>query len=129
MINISEASSIAIHTVVLVARSGELLNVNQLAEMTGFSKNHTAKILQQLVKFNFLESKRGPKGGFALKRMPDEISLLEIYEAIEGEVDSEHTFHNCKNCRFDQCIFGGMSQKLTADFRNYLQTTVVSKLL
>lgn len=129
LINISEASSIAIHAVVIVAKSGELLNVTQLAEMTGFSRNHMAKILQQLAKYNFLESSRGPKGGFILKRKPEEISLLEIYEAIEGTIDEEHTFHSCKSCELDHCVFGGMSQKLTADFKEYLQNTTVSKLL
>jgi len=88
-----------------------------------------AKILQQLAKYNFLESTRGPKGGFILKRRPEEISLLEIYEAIEGTIDAEHTFHNCKSCELEHCVFGGMSQKLTADFKEYLQNTSVSKLL
>jgi len=129
LINISEASSIAIHAVVLVAKSGESLNVSQLAGKTGFSKNHMAKVLQQLAKYNFLESTRGPKGGFVLKRKPEEISLLEIYEAIEGIIDENHSFHNCKSCNLELCVFGGMSQKLTSDFKEYLKNTLVINLL
>ena len=44
------------------------------------------KILQQLVRANVLRSKRGPKGGFFLSKAAEDISLLEIYEAIEGTI-------------------------------------------
>ena len=42
------------------------------------------KILQQLVRVNVLRSKRGPRGGFFLARKPEEITLLNIIEAVEG---------------------------------------------
>jgi Rrf2 family protein len=42
------------------------------------------KILQQLVKVNVLRSKRGPRGGFILAKAAEEITLLEIIEAIDG---------------------------------------------
>ena len=42
------------------------------------------KILQLLVKANILHSKRGPHGGFSLAKKPQEISVLEILEAIDG---------------------------------------------
>ncbi len=42
------------------------------------------KLLQQLVKANVLHSKRGPHGGFSLVRPPQNISVLQIIEAIDG---------------------------------------------
>ena len=42
------------------------------------------KILQQLVRSNILKSKRGPRGGFKLARAHHEITLLEIFEAIDA---------------------------------------------
>ncbi|MBE0535179.1 MAG: Rrf2 family transcriptional regulator [Phycisphaerae bacterium] len=44
------------------------------------------KIMQQMVKFNVLSSKRGPGGGFSLPRPAKEISLLEIIEAAGGPI-------------------------------------------
>ena len=44
------------------------------------------KILQQLVRSNILKSKRGPRGGFSLSRARHEITLLEIFEAIDGPI-------------------------------------------
>jgi len=105
----------------LIARSNELLNAHEIAEVTGFSKNHISKVLQQLVKYNFLNSTRGPKGGFVLKRNPEQVSLMEIYRAIEGEIDggSGCKMH-CEKCPFNSCIFGGLSEKFSREFSNYL---------
>ena len=46
------------------------------------------KILQQLVRANVLRSKRGPRGGFFLARPAEEITMLEIIEAVEGPLMS-----------------------------------------
>ncbi|MCK9618513.1 MAG: Rrf2 family transcriptional regulator [Lentimicrobiaceae bacterium] len=84
IVHVSEAASIAIHSMALIAQNTEIMNVNTIAEITHSSKTHLAKVMQQLVKNNFLESERGPKGGFILKKPANEILLLEIYELIEG---------------------------------------------
>ncbi len=46
------------------------------------------KILQQLVRANVLRSKRGPRGGFFLARPAEEITMLEIIEAVDGPMIS-----------------------------------------
>lgn len=121
ILNISEAATIAIHSMALIARRNDQINAHEIAEVTGFSKNHISKVLQQLVRFNFLNSTRGPKGGFVLKRDPEEISLMEIYRAIEGEIEQGTGCKmHCDNCPFKSCIFGGLSEKFSREFSNYL---------
>ena len=44
------------------------------------------KILLQLVKANILRGKRGPRGGFTLSRPAEDVTILEIIEAIEGPI-------------------------------------------
>jgi len=46
------------------------------------------KILQQLVRANVLRSKRGPRGGFFLARPAENITMLEIIEAVDGPMFS-----------------------------------------
>ncbi|MBN1126231.1 MAG: Rrf2 family transcriptional regulator [Sedimentisphaerales bacterium] len=46
------------------------------------------KILQNLVRAHVLRSKRGPHGGFCLARPAEEISILEIIEAVDGPIQS-----------------------------------------
>lgn len=125
----SEAASIGIHSMVLISRSGEMMNTIRIAEATGSSKHHVAKILQRLVKEGFLSSARGPSGGFTLNVDPAEISLLQIYEAIEGKIiipecPSEHPV-----CPFGKCIMGNVVGQMTHLFTDYLSTNTVADLI
>lgn len=129
IIHISEAFSIAIHSMALIAQSAEKINVNIIAEKTHSSKTHLAKVMQQLVKNNFLESERGPKGGFILKKPANEISLLEIYELIEGIPENHPCGIPSGKCPFKTCVFGGMTEKLSKEFIDYLSNRKLSEIL
>ncbi|MFP4065649.1 MAG: RrF2 family transcriptional regulator [Bacteroidales bacterium] len=118
--NISEAAAIAIHSMVIIARSKVQMNVQQVAAATGYSKNHTAKILQQLAKNRFLHSVRGPRGGFILNKKADQISLMDIYRSIEGDLEESPCKMDCQNCPFDRCIFGGLDSKFNEEFKQYM---------
>ncbi len=46
------------------------------------------QILRNLVTHGILRSTRGVDGGYSLVRSADEVSLLEVIEAIEGPLDT-----------------------------------------
>jgi len=48
--------------------------------------NYLAKIMRRLVKKGLVRSTVGPGGGYTLRKLPKEINLRDIYEAIEGEI-------------------------------------------
>jgi len=48
--------------------------------------NYLAKIMRRLVKKGLVRSTLGPDGGYTLRKLPNEINLRDIYEAIEGEI-------------------------------------------
>ncbi|MFO8066266.1 MAG: Rrf2 family transcriptional regulator [Bacteroidales bacterium] len=119
--NISEAATIGIHSMALIAKSTTSINACQIADITGFSKNHISKILQQLVKNGVLTSTRGPKGGFILKKKAEEINLMDIYRIIEGDITYDTACRvSCEDCPFDSCILGGFKEKFSTEFREYL---------
>lgn len=121
ILSLSEAASIAVHGMILVARSDKLVNVNQIAELTSSSRHHVAKVFQRLVKENFVYSNRGPSGGFSLKRAAKDISFLEIYEAIEGKIEITKCPLDKPICPFNKCIFKNVINKLTLEFRDYME--------
>lgn len=126
---LSEAASIAIHSMVLIAKSEGMMNVNKIAERTGSSKHHVAKVLQRLVKEDYLTSIRGPHGGFELNKDPNNINLLEIYETIEGQlVVTECPMEN-PICPFDKCILGNVVADMTVKFRDYLKSHSLKEYL
>ena len=51
------------------------------------------QILRNLVRHGILGSTRGAEGGYALKRSPGDISLLEVIEAVDGPWHSALPVH------------------------------------
>jgi Rrf2 family protein len=129
ILTLSEAASIAVHGMILVARSDKLVNVNQIAELTSSSRHHVAKVFQRLVKENFINSNRGPSGGFSLKANPADVSFLDIYEAIEGKIEITKCPLDKPLCPFDTCIFKNVIKDLTLEFRKYMEEQTLDKFL
>ncbi len=120
IISISEAASIGIHSMILITNSKDKINVTHISEITKASRHHVAKILQRLVKEGFLESNRGPSGGFRLKKPAEEICLLDIFEAIEGKIQENTCLSDNAICPFHKCLMGTIVSQLTNEFRDYL---------
>ena len=129
VVNISEAASLAIHAIILIAASDKLINVNQIAEATGASKNHLAKVMQRLGKQGLVASSRGPNGGFKLKKKPNEFTLYDIYESIEGPIEIEGCPMERPVCPFEKCLMGGIIHKVTSDLRTYLEAETIDKYI
>jgi len=121
IISISEAVSIGIHGIILIARAEGLVNVVQIADATNTSKHHVAKIMQRLVKEGYLYSHRGPSGGFTLRKKPKDISLLEIYESIEGKLEATKCPMDKQICPFNKCIMNNVTYNMTLEFKEYLK--------
>lgn len=126
LFNLSEAATIALHSLAIISNTEERLNVNRLAEKTKFSKNHLAKIMNLLVRHNYLSSERGPLGGFILNPATKQVSLLEILEAVEGKIDVFQCTITCGNCYFSSCLFGDQPKRFTSEFVNYLKEKTVA---
>ncbi len=128
LVHISEAASLAIHSLALISSSSVRLNAKKIAEILHVSQNHLAKILQVLAKNEYLASNRGPGGGFTFKKKADQITMLEIYQLIEGNVECRFCGITESLCPFIECIFGGKPDKLTKEFVEYLGKTKISDL-
>lgn len=129
IIAISEAASIALHGMILIARSELPVSVQFIGEETGASRHHVAKIMQRLAKSNFLNSQRGPNGGFTLKKNPSEISFLDIYESIEGSIEISPCPLNKPICPFDKCIMNNVTNKMTGEFKAHLERQTLDQYI
>ncbi len=127
--SMSEATSIAIHSMVLIARNSDGINAVKIAENTGFSKNHISKVLQRLVKNDLLKSVRGPSGGFTLRKSPEKLSLLAIYEAIEGPMEITDCPFEYEICHFDQCLMLNVVNKMATEFKRFLKKQTLKDYL
>ena len=84
---ITRKTDYAIRCVLHLAESRQdFVMMSEISKAKDVPVSFLAKILQELVKAGIVESTRGVKGGFRLTRKPSEINLLEVVEAIEGNV-------------------------------------------
>ena len=70
---------------------GARASTAQIADEQRIPATFLAKIISQLSAAGILRAVRGARGGVTLARLPQDISLLEIVEAIDGPV----TLNNC----------------------------------
>jgi len=64
----------------------ELSQIHEIARHCGLPEPFLGQILRLLVRAGLVQSKKGVGGGFVLARRPEEISFLEVLEALEGPV-------------------------------------------
>jgi len=88
---LSRTVTYAIAATLQLAKSGSDAPVpcNQIAAEGKMPERFLLQILRSLVNAGILKSTRGVVGGYALNKPPEEISLLEIMEAVEGPYESQ----------------------------------------
>lgn len=76
------------------------VNANDLAEKTQLPVPSVAKILNCLSKAGVLISHRGLNGGFSLARKPEDITIADIIEAVDGPI----SLTNCVDETESDCM-------------------------
>jgi Rrf2 family protein len=129
LLAISEAASLAIHTMALLAKHPDRhVATTELAETLGASEHTLAKALQRLTRAGLLDSVRGPHGGFVLAKGTENITLLEIYEAIEGPIGKPTCLLGSPACSGSECILGDMIHSVNMVVRDGLAKTTLAQL-
>ncbi len=65
---------------------GELACARKIAEQFNLPTSLMMNVLKQLSAAGFVESVRGARGGYRLAKRPEDISLADLVEALEGPV-------------------------------------------
>lgn len=74
---------------------GSYLSTKALAEFHGIPKDYLSKALQALSNAQLVHTTLGPTGGYRLARSENDVTVIEIVEAVEGKAS---TFA-CSNIR------------------------------
>ena len=126
-IKLSEAATIGIHAMMyLVAHPQRLVSTKEIVEVIGVSEAHLAKVFQRLGRSGLVNATRGPQGGYALSGDPSAISLLTIFEAIDGPVLPRDCLLTNPVCRKSCCGIGPVIGAMNRQLAQHLEKTKLS---
>jgi len=75
---------------------------SQIAEIQQIPPSFLAKIISQLSIAGLIHTSRGARGGVSLARPIEEVSLLDVVEAIDGPISLNECTHNQESCPFGE---------------------------
>jgi Rrf2 family protein len=75
---------------------------SQIADEQHIPPSFLAKIISQLSVAGLLHTSRGARGGVSLARDPEEISLLDVVEAIDGPILLNECVADGSDCNFTE---------------------------
>ncbi|EIK95741.1 transcriptional regulator [Pseudomonas sp. M47T1] len=78
-------------------------SVRDLAQLQGVPQDYLAKIFTKLAKAHLVVATEGVRGGFRLARPADEVSLLDVVNAIDGR----KSIFDCREIRGRCALFDG----------------------
>jgi Rrf2 family transcriptional regulator, iron-sulfur cluster assembly transcription factor len=101
---ITRATEYAIRTIIYLARQpkNEIVLKKDICRTQNVTPAFLTKILQPLIKAGIVSSQRGVGGGFLLAKDPEEINLLDILQAEEGELKLNHCLVDEDVCKRDK---------------------------
>ena len=102
---ITRQADYAVRAVMYLAQLGpdEKASTSQIAEEKDIPLSFLAKIIAQLSVAGLLQTMRGARGGVTLARAPQEISLLEVVEAIDGPIMLNECVNGSFECSQHDC--------------------------
>ena len=129
VIKISDATALALHSMVHLASGRDMQSTTaEIAKLHDVSKHHLAKVHQRLTKAELINSHRGPGGGVELARDAAEITLLDVYEAMEGAFVCSPCLFGREVCPRDHCVLAGLLPNLARQVRDYFANTTLAEL-
>lgn len=95
---LSRASRYALHALAFLANQPreQPVSTKVISSATGIPNVFLLKALKPCVSQRLLDSITGPNGGYRLAKKADEISVLQIIEAVDGPI-MPHPFANVQN--------------------------------
>lgn len=129
---ISRGAAYAVYGLRYLANRGlnQKVTISEISNSFGLPEKHLAKIFQGLAKTKFVNSVRGINGGFMLSTPPDQITLLDIVEAVEGPFDVDNCMIRYGHCSYqDSCQVCDLLQQTHREIMDVLRKVKLTDLL
>jgi len=104
--------------------------LKDIAQRQQISIRYLEHLITPLVAAGIVRSMRGPKGGIALARSPQEIRLSEVIQLLEGSTAPVECLDNPAGCaRSATCVTRDVWGELRQAMDNILDSTTIADLV
>ena len=116
MVTLSSSAEYALRAMVwLAANAAGRQTTQQIGEGTQVPMAYLSKVLQSLARAELVRSQRGLGGGFVLARPADEITALQVVDAVDPPLRSEGcplgiAAHRGKRCALHRTVDDALAQ-------------------
>jgi len=108
---------------------GKVCLLNDIATAVDVPPTFLAKIFQQFSKIGLVKSFRGTGGGFLLGRAAENITLLEVVEAVEGPIFPNRCVVTPTDCgRSGLCNVHPVWKRVQGEVRSVLAEVTLKEL-
>ena len=123
----------ALHCLLYMVEMKETVGIKELAKFQGISETYLSKVYGKLSKNKIVTSVPGVKGGYVLAKKAEEITFLDVVEAVEGKepffqcaeirqnnilLDQENASEEYKKC---PCLIHVVMLEAENEMKKYLQ--------
>jgi len=130
---ITSSVEYATRLMVCLARSGQAMTSERLAQSENVPGDYVNQILMRLRRAGLVESQRGAGGGYSLSRPPARIDLGQVIRAVDGKVFEqvcEKYEGGEKDCHHQgHCSISPVWNRLGQLIEQYLEGVTLDKLV
>ena len=110
--------------------AGQRVMLDEVSQMEGIPRSFLAKIFQTLSKAGLVRSIRGTGGGFSLAKTPEETTVLEVIEAVEGKIAFQRCLIDADSCEHSGgCALCGLFEQAQDRVKEVFGKTTLAELL
>jgi len=103
--------------------------LRDVSRREGISEKYLGQIVIPLKNAGLILSQRGSRGGYALARPPEAITVKDVVEAIEGRIAAVLCVSDPAACaRATSCVATGVWKKLSEDIERSLSSFTLAAL-
>ncbi len=124
---INRETDYAVRIIHCLSVANSRMDANAISEFTGVSLRFSLKILRKLVAAGLINSFKGVHGGYELKKEPKDISIYDVFFAMNGELHinrCQNDYHHCEHpglVKNPFCAFKSLFDGVEEDIRNVLR--------
>lgn len=128
---ITREADYAVRVVYTIMRRGGRISAREISEQSGVTQRFALKILHKLTAAGIVCSHKGVNGGFTLGKPPEQLSIGEIIECIDGSFEISHCLSEDFDCTRvadkQTCQFRKIFDQVSRDLHDQLYAIKMSQ--